>query len=226
MATRNSSERRKRPWRQPRHAAGYVSPSSPAAATGNRPAEPSPSSLNETTSTICIVSKLRKNESDAQQLPEDTRRDGSSITGEAVKTKTPKNPAIEPGYAEGDAMVEIDGSVMEGVGIYHSRLAMMLNKRKCCCIFFHTTQGGQILRNTIALSCLMQRPVRVTNIRGGRSKPGLRPQHLAGLNLIGQLCCGKLTGEFVNSTTVELWPGSVRNGDYSADTHTAGYIHY
>ena len=70
----------------------------------------------------------------------------------------------------------------------------------------------------------MGRPIRVIKIRAGRSKPGLRPQHLAGLHLIGQLCGGKLAGDSVNSTVVELDPGSVRNGDYSADTQTAGSV--
>ena len=70
----------------------------------------------------------------------------------------------------------------------------------------------------------MQRPVRVIKVRGGRSKPGLRPQHLAGLRLIGQLCGGKLAGDDVNSTRVEFWPGSIWNGDYSADTQTAGSV--
>lgn len=83
-------------------------------------------------------------------------------------------------------------------------------------------QGGQILRNSVALGCLMGRPVRVKNIRAGRSKPGLRPQHLAGLHLIGQLCNGSLVGDNVSSTMVEFCPGSIRNGDYSADTQTAG----
>lgn len=70
----------------------------------------------------------------------------------------------------------------------------------------------------------MGRPIRVIKIRAGRSKPGLRPQHLAGVHLIGQLCGGKLAGDSVNSTVVELDPGSVRNGDYSADTQTAGSV--
>ena len=35
-------------------------------------------------------------------------------------------------------------------------------------------QGGQILRNTVALSSILGIPVVVNNIRAGRSKPGLR----------------------------------------------------
>ena len=41
-------------------------------------------------------------------------------------------------------------------------------------------KGGQILRNSVTLSCLMKIPITVENVRGKRSKPGLRPQHLAG----------------------------------------------
>ena len=94
----------------------------------------------------------------------------------------------------------------------------------CACMCVSCMQGGQILRNAIALSCLLRRQIRITRIRAGRSKPGLRPQHLAGLHLIGQLCGGKLAGDSVNSTVVELCPSSIRNGDYSADTQTAGSV--
>ncbi|PNI59026.1 RTCA isoform 5 [Pan troglodytes] len=44
--------------------------------------------------------------------------------------------------------VEVDGSIMEG--------------------------GGQILRVSTALSCLLGLPLRVHKIRAGRSTPGLR----------------------------------------------------
>ena len=35
-------------------------------------------------------------------------------------------------------------------------------------------QGGQILRNSSALSCILNKPIRIRNIRAARSKPGLR----------------------------------------------------
>jgi RNA 3'-terminal phosphate cyclase (ATP) len=38
--------------------------------------------------------------------------------------------------------------------------------------------GGQILRSTLALSILTGKPAQIVNIRAGRKKPGLRPQHL------------------------------------------------
>lgn len=55
-------------------------------------------------------------------------------------------------------------------------------------------QGGQILRTAISLSAILGIPVRVTNIRANRSKPGLAAQHL-----IGKLtndCLSALAGRF------------------------------
>lgn len=40
--------------------------------------------------------------------------------------------------------------------------------------------GGQILRNSVALSALLQKPLSIHNIRAGRKAPGLRYQHATG----------------------------------------------
>ena len=40
--------------------------------------------------------------------------------------------------------------------------------------------GGQLLRNAVALSVLLSKPIAVNNIRKNREPPGLRPQHAAG----------------------------------------------
>ncbi|KAL5021641.1 hypothetical protein ScPMuIL_000796 [Solemya velum] len=97
-----------------------------------------------------------------------------------------------------EGTLEIDGGVLEG--------------------------GGQVLRNSAALSCLMQRPIHVRNIRAGRSSPGLRPQHLTGLLLIRDLCRAQLEGAGVGSQEISLTPSSVQAGSYTADTKTAGSI--
>jgi hypothetical protein len=47
-------------------------------------------------------------------------------------------------------------------------------------VLYCLLQGGQILRMALAFSVLKQIPVRVFNIRAGRSNPGLRAQHLKG----------------------------------------------
>lgn len=47
--------------------------------------------------------------------------------------------------------------------------------------------GGQLLRNTIALSSLLCKPVTVQHIRFNRHPPGLKNQHAAGLPSYYQL---------------------------------------
>ncbi|KAK3089015.1 hypothetical protein FSP39_000164 [Pinctada imbricata] len=87
---------------------------------------------------------------------------------------------------------------------------------------FHN--GGQILRNCATLSCLLNKPIRVSKIRAGRSNPGLRPQHLTGLQLIRDICNGKLEGGVVSSSEITFIPGKVKAGSYTGDTKTAGSI--
>lgn len=84
--------------------------------------------------------------------------------------------------------------------------------------------GGQILRNAASLAAITGTAIAVDAVRAGRSKPGLRPQHLAGLRLAAALCGGRLEGGTVGSTAVALTPGRLRpsHGDVCADTGTAG----
>lgn len=105
--------------------------------------------------------------------------------------------------------------------------------------------GGQILRIASSLSTILGIPVKIHSIRAGRSKPGLRPQHLTGtsksitwlsglyveiwlcfllgLNLIKDLCNGTLEGGSIGSTEVTLFPGKIGGGEFAVDTITAGY---
>ncbi|KAF3834595.1 hypothetical protein F7725_027153, partial [Dissostichus mawsoni] len=95
-------------------------------------------------------------------------------------------------------VMEIDGSVMEG--------------------------GGQILRVSAALSCITGTSVKITKIRAGRSTPGLRPQHLSGLQLVSDLCSGSLQGAEIGSTEISLTPGKIHCGNHTADPQTAGSV--
>lgn len=51
---------------------------------------------------------------------------------------------------------------------------------------------------------------------------GLRPQHLTGLQLIAELCSGRLQGGEVGSSCITLQPGRLACGRHVADTRTAG----
>lgn len=95
-------------------------------------------------------------------------------------------------------MIEIDGSYGEG--------------------------GGQILRTAVSLSALTLRPVRITRIRAGRPNPGLKRQHMAGIDLTARLVNAKVKGLEVGSEVVEFIPSERRGGAFEYDVGTAGSI--
>jgi RNA 3'-terminal phosphate cyclase (ATP) len=77
--------------------------------------------------------------------------------------------------------------------------------------------GGQILRSSMALSCITGRPIRITSIRAGRRKPGLQPQHLTSAKAAATISGGSLSGASVGSMTLEFTPGQVKPGSYTFD---------
>ena len=93
-------------------------------------------------------------------------------------------------------MIEIDGSFGEG--------------------------GGQILRTSLSLSCLLNRPFRIFNIRRKRKKPGLMPQHLMGIRSLKLISNARVTGDSQGSIELLFEPGEVKAGDYFFDIGTAG----
>ncbi|MBM4137811.1 MAG: RNA 3'-phosphate cyclase, partial [Nitrospira sp.] len=93
-------------------------------------------------------------------------------------------------------MIEIDGSYGEG--------------------------GGQILRTSLSLSCLLQKPIRIFNIRRGRKKPGLMPQHLTCVRAATLISNAEVKGDSEGSTELIFRPEEVKSGDYYFDIGTAG----
>jgi RNA 3'-terminal phosphate cyclase (ATP) len=66
--------------------------------------------------------------------------------------------------------------------------------------------GGQVLRTSLSLAALTGRSFRLTHIRANRSKPGLRPQHLTAVRAAARLCGAALSGDAIDSRTLEFRP--------------------
>lgn len=82
--------------------------------------------------------------------------------------------------------------------------------------------GGQILRSALALSLLSGRALRIENIRAGRDKPGLRPQHLRCVTAAAEISAAEVRGARVGSRTLEFHPADLRPGSYRFAIGTAG----
>jgi RNA 3'-terminal phosphate cyclase (ATP) len=93
-------------------------------------------------------------------------------------------------------MIELDGSMGEG--------------------------GGQILRTSLALSLITGRPFRLREIRAGRPKPGLHPQHLMSVRAAATIGQAKLSGDAIGSRELVFEPGEVKAGKYRFAIGTAG----
>jgi RNA 3'-terminal phosphate cyclase (ATP) len=82
--------------------------------------------------------------------------------------------------------------------------------------------GGQILRTSLALSLLTGKPFHLFNIRAGRAKPGLQPQHLMSVRAAAAIGQAKLRGANRDSRDLIFEPGTVSSGRYHFPIGTAG----
>lgn len=86
----------------------------------------------------------------------------------------------------------------------------------------HGEGGGQILRTSLALSLITGRAFRLCNVRAGREKPGLQPQHLMSVKAAAAVGNARLRGASIGSSDLSFEPGDVRAGAYRFDIGTAG----
>ena len=95
-------------------------------------------------------------------------------------------------------MIEVDGSSGEG--------------------------GGQILRSAVALASVLGTKIEVSNIRAGRSNPGIRAQHLVSVRAASEICGAITAGAEEGSRRLEYRPGKPRGGRFRFDVGTAGSV--
>ncbi len=77
--------------------------------------------------------------------------------------------------------------------------------------------GGQILRTSLALSCLLGKPMEIRNIRKSRKNPGLQPQHLTAVMAAASITNAIVRGADLSSTTLQFQPDRIRGGTYHFD---------
>jgi len=82
--------------------------------------------------------------------------------------------------------------------------------------------GGQVLRTSLTLSAVTDQPVHIVNIRAGRRKPGLRPQHLTGVRAVARVCDAEVEGAKLDSQKLTFAPRSApQTGTYTFDVAQA-----
>ena len=78
--------------------------------------------------------------------------------------------------------------------------------------------GGQIIRNAISYANILRKPIYIHNIRAGRPRPGLREQHLRGIQAAIEICGGIVRGDKSNSSELYYEPAPIRNvSDFSKE---------
>jgi RNA 3'-terminal phosphate cyclase (ATP) len=82
--------------------------------------------------------------------------------------------------------------------------------------------GGQVLRTALSLSCVLKKSFRMFNIRKGRKRPGLMPQHLTCVHALALICGASFRGDTMGSSELLFEPGEPKPGDYFFDIGTAG----
>lgn len=82
--------------------------------------------------------------------------------------------------------------------------------------------GGQMVRNSCALSLVTGQPFHITNIRAKRSKPGLMRQHVTAVEAACVISGAECSGLAVGSSDLMFRPGQVAPGEYHFAVGTAG----
>jgi RNA 3'-phosphate cyclase len=88
----------------------------------------------------------------------------------------------------------------------------------------HGEGGGQLVRTAVALAAVTGTAIRIVNVRAGRAKPGLAPQHLAAVRAVAELCGARTEGLEPRATSFTFSPGTPRGGTFRFDVGTAGSV--
>jgi RNA 3'-terminal phosphate cyclase (ATP) len=84
--------------------------------------------------------------------------------------------------------------------------------------------GGQMLRTALTLSVVRQESFRMENIRGSRSNPGLKNQHLECVKTAQRISDAEIEGDEIGSEELVFEPQELNSDPFTANIGTAGSI--
>lgn len=84
--------------------------------------------------------------------------------------------------------------------------------------------SGTIVRYALTLASILNKDLRIYNIRSGRKKPGLQPQHLKTVEAFKALTGAQVEGACLNSKEIifRIKDNLIKSGTFSWDIGTAG----
>lgn len=91
----------------------------------------------------------------------------------------------------------------------------------------HGEGGGALLRTAVAMSSLTQQPLHVHSVRGGLRKPGLTPEDLTFIDVLGDSTRAEVEGLGVGSDELKFTPRSLPrpvSGRYDVHVHQKGKV--
>ena len=84
------------------------------------------------------------------------------------------------------------------------------------------THGGQVLRVSLGLSAMLERDIKLTNIRASRPNPGLQQQHLAAVRTLRHFCNATVKGDVKGARELSFIPKKYAGGSINVNIGTAG----
>ncbi len=84
--------------------------------------------------------------------------------------------------------------------------------------------GGQMLRNSLALSAVTGEAFRMENVRSRRPNPGLKRQHLKAVKAAARMAEAEVEGAEEGSKRLEFRPSGLRSDGFTVNIGTAGSV--
>lgn len=127
-------------------------------------------------------------------------------------------------------ILEISSSIIRidrrkrGFKFYSESLLTSVNFMQIMINIDGSIGGGQVLRSSLALSALLGKPFKISDIRQKRPNPGLKAQHMTAVEAVAKLCDAEVRGLSLGSKDLSFIPGKIESKTIKISIPTAGSI--